>query len=134
MEELYGSPHLLDRDKMYLASVELLVHRLPRFPASRGHDFSATKPDGNHRKRFQFSPLEALRLWGILKKPRATEKSRASKQKQGKIDFPLLPSRSHSNEGSNVTNINIFPFLLNLSSYIQITEWFSLPSHGHVHG
>ena len=42
MEKFYISPHLLGSDKMYLASVELLVHRLPRFPASRGHHFSAT--------------------------------------------------------------------------------------------
>ena len=35
LEELYGSLHLF-------GSVKLLVHRLPRRLASRGHHFSAT--------------------------------------------------------------------------------------------
>ena len=81
--EIHGSKHLLGKDKMYLVSRELLLHVVIIFLSH-----NKTKII---RKHYQFSLFKALRLWGIVKKSRATEKSCGSKQTQGEIDFPLLP-------------------------------------------
>ena len=86
----------------------------------------------NHVKCFQFSLFKGLRLWGIVKSPAQLKncaQANNSWERQTSLCFPCL---THSNEGGNVRNINIFPFLLNLNSNIQISECFSLPSHSHV--
>ena len=106
LKELHGSLHLLVRYKMYLVSVELLVHRRPRFPASRGHHFSE-ELDREHKH------LQPLRRTRGLK----FTLQNLSKKENGSF-------RSHHICQSNDHRAIAFSFyFLHLQKYQEIVCW-----------
>ena len=105
LKELHGSLHLLGRYQMYLVSVELLVHRRPRFPASRGHHFPE-ELDREHKH------LQALRRRGL----KFTLQNLSKKQN--------CSFRSHHICQSNDHRAIAFSFyFLHLQKYQEIVCW-----------
>ena len=80
---------LLGRDKMYLVSVELLVHRLPRFPASRGHHFSGHITKQKSSEALSIQPVPGIKIVGNSKKAPRNWKIAREQTKAGRDRLPF---------------------------------------------